>query len=202
MPVARQREALALITDGLFRASSFKVSPELMRRLAINRLEVEAQLDAFSPALPGAPLVPIADMILAAQRDVLNRLMSPVVASQLMTSTVQAAGPAELLSIAELYGTLQNSIWEEARKGSNADLIRRNVQREHLRKLTTAITAPAQAMPADARALMRAQARRLRDQLAVAQRARGLDAEMRAHFAESHEALNEALKATMVRSSG
>lgn len=202
VPVARQREALALITDGLFRSSSFKVTPDLMRRLAINRLEVEAQLDAFSPALPGAPLVPIADMILAVQRDVLNRLMSPVVASQLMTSTVQAAGPAELLSIAELYGTLQNSIWEEARKGSNADLIRRNVQREHLRKLTTAITGPAQAMPADARALMRAQARRLRDQLAVAQKARGLDAETRAHFAESHEALNEALKATMVRSSG
>ena len=202
VPVARQREALALINDGLFRSSSFKVSPELMRRLAINRLEVEAQLDAFSPVLPGAPVVPIADLILAVQRDVLNRLMSPVVASQLMTSATQMARADDVLSLSELYGTLQNSIWEEARRSANADLVRRNVQREHLRRLTGGITAPAMALPADARALMRAQARQLRDQLATAQKAAGLNAETRAHFAEAHEALNEALKATMTRASG
>ena len=39
-------------------------------------------------------------------------------------------------------------------------------------------------------------------QLASAQKAGSLDAETRAHYAESYEALNEALRATMVRATG
>jgi hypothetical protein len=44
VPVARQREALALMNDSLFRSGSFQVSPVLMQRLSIDRNEVAAHL--------------------------------------------------------------------------------------------------------------------------------------------------------------
>jgi ABC-type phosphate transport system auxiliary subunit len=129
-------------------------------------------------------------------------LMSPTVARQIEASRLQVAKPSEVLSLNELYGSLQGAIWEEVRKGTNTDQMRRSLQRDHLRRVTAAITGPAQAMSADARSVLRAQARQLRDQLASAQKAGSLDAETRAHYAESYEALNEALRATMVRATG
>ena len=55
-------------------------------------------------------------------------------------------------------------------------------------------------MPADARALVRADARALRTEIAAVQNKPGLSAEARAHLAESLQTLDEALKAPVVRS--
>jgi hypothetical protein len=46
------------------------------------------------------------------------------------------------LSLAQLHDSLQNAIWSEALKGQDASLLRRNVQREHLRRIAVATTRP------------------------------------------------------------
>ena len=94
---------------------------------------------------------------------------------------------------------MQRSIWEEARVGADSDVMRRNLQREHLRRLTSGLLGSSGSYPADARALLRRDARQLRDWLASASNKAGLSAETRAHYAEASETLTEALKAPMIR---
>ncbi len=54
-------------------------------------------------------------------------------------------------------------------------------------------------MPTDARAQLRADAKRLRTELAAAQARNGYSPEARAHLAEALAMLDEALKAPIVR---
>ncbi len=123
------------------------------------------------------------------QRDVLNRLMSPVVARRVVENGGRSAGQrgkqTEPFTLSELYGTVQRSIWEEARVGTESDVMRRNLQREHLRRLTSGLLGSSGSYPADARALMRRDARQLRDWVANAANKPGLSAETRAHYAEA-----------------
>ena len=55
---------------------------------------------------------------------------------------------------------------------------------------------------ADARALLRTNARQLRDQLGAARQRPAFSAEARAHYADAYETLDEALKAPMTRAAG
>jgi hypothetical protein len=62
-----------------------------------------------------------------------------------------------------------------------------------------ALTHAGGGMPADARALQRANARELIVQMKAAEGRKGLSKEARAHLAESRNTLEEALKAPMQR---
>jgi hypothetical protein len=67
--------------------------------------------------------------------------------------------------------------------------------------VATALLRPSSSMPADARALLRADAIALRAELAAAQRRTGASKEAQAHLAQSWATLDEALKAPLVRQS-
>jgi hypothetical protein len=196
VPTARQREALALITDGLFRSNSFKVSSDFARKLTLDRLESESLSD-HGPRQTTDLQLP--ELVIGVQRDVLNRLMSPLVAQRLLNNSTRLSNPKDAFSIAELYNNLQTAIWSEVKAGGDVDLLRRNLQREHLRKVTTSLTGPSTVLPADARALLRQNARSLREQLATAQNRVGLSAETRAHYAEAYETLSDVLKAQVTK---
>jgi hypothetical protein len=181
---------------GLFKSDSFKVSPQFLRKLASDRLERQElpyaqQTSMFEMALP--------DRVLAVQRDVLNRLMGPVVARRVLVNAEMAGKARDALSLDELYGTLQMAIWSEARSGSESSVLRRNLQREHLRRLAGAILGSSAGYPADARSLMRQDARQLHGWLVAAAAKPGLSAESRAHYAEAAETLSEAFKAPLIR---
>ena len=202
---AKQREALRLIADGLLRSDSFKVSPDFLRKLVTDRLERDSTYLNGNYVAAGTPFeLNLPDRVLTVQRDVLNRLMSPVVARRVVENggrlPVQRGKKAEAFTLSELYGTVQRSIWEEARVGTDSDVMRRNLQREHLRRLTGGLLGSSGSYPADARALMRRDARQLRDWLASAAGKSGLNAESRAHYSEASETLSEVLKAPIVRS--
>ncbi len=66
--------------------------------------------------------------------------------------------------------------------------------------MTAAILGSSAGYPADARALMRRDARQLQGWLVAAAAKPGLSAETRAHYTEASETLAEALKASMLRS--
>jgi Met-zincin/Domain of unknown function (DUF5117) len=201
---AKQREALTIIADGLLRSDSFKVSSEFMRKLVTDRLERDSSFLSNYVASGSPYELNLPERVLTVQRDVLNRLMSPVVARRVVENAGRGAAQrgkkADPFTLSELYGTVQRAIWEEARVGADSDVMRRNLQREHLRRLTGGLLGSSSSYPADARALMRRDARQLSEWLAAAAAKPGLSAETRAHYAEASESLAEALKAQMLRS--
>ena len=106
------------------------------------------------------------------------------------------------LSLSELYDTVQDAIWSELRgngHGGEIDPMRRNLQREHLKRLAVTLVRSTPNAHADARALQRENARRLLAQIQAAQKRPTLSKETRAHLADSANTLEEALKAPMQR---
>lgn len=186
--VERQRQALKLVSDSLFTAKSFVFSPELLSRLGVDHFQRSNRND-----------VSISARLLALQSGALDQLMSDAVAVRLLNSAEKVRDSKKVLSLHELYGSLQSAIWSELANGGEISAARRNLQREHLKRLSNALIKPAAATPADARSLQREQATQL---LAALRGAIGksMSPEARAHLAESQATLSEVLKASLVRS--
>jgi len=190
-PIApeKQREALRLVTDGLFQVDSFKFKPEFLTRVAA---------DPFDAGVGEQASFTLPARVLQVQTQILDRLMSDAVATRLLDSSFKMEGGKKGLTLSELYDTLQASIWSDLKGTGDISLMRRNLQREHVRRVTFVLTR-ANGTPADARALQRENARRLVNQLRVAEKRPGLSKEARAHLADCRDTLEEALKAPMQR---
>ena len=188
---ARQREALQFLATGLFSADSFRFKPEFLASLTPDYREWERQ-----------GLVSIPSSVLQLQSAALDRLMSPGTASRLLDLPLYVSEKERqgLISLNEVYGTLQGAVWSELKQGGGIDRLRRNLQREHLRRVQALLVKVTVPLPADAQSLLRAQATALRDDLRQALARKRWDAESRAHLQESLAVLDQALGATMTRS--
>jgi len=138
--------------------------------------------------------------VLSMQRKVLDQVMSGPVAERLIESRELVADPKDALTLSELYDTLQDAIWSELKTGREITAMRRNLQREHLRRMVNLLLHPSAQMPADATSLMRMEAQQLASAIRKAKGKPGFSKETRAHLAESLETLDQALKAPLVRS--
>ncbi len=195
--VEKQRQALSMITAEVFSADSFRFSPSFLRRMAVSTFDMDDAQET-GRAIP-TPDIAIDQQVLAMQRSVLAQLMSETVAQRLLNNESKVDDPARALRLSELYATLHGAIWSELKTGRDVPLFRRNLQREHASRVANALLRPAGAMPADARALLRADARTLRNELAQAQNKPGYSPEAKAHLAETLATLDEALKAPLIR---
>ncbi|MFZ6643987.1 zinc-dependent metalloprotease [Undibacterium sp. TC4M20W] len=185
--VERQRQALKLVSDSLFTAKSFVFTPELLSRLGVDHFQRASRND-----------VSISARLLSLQTGALDQLMSDLVAQRMLNNAEKLRDPKKVLSLHELYGNLQSNIWSELSSGTDISSARRNLQREHLKRLSNALLKPSATAPADARSLQREQA----NQLLVAIRGavgKPMSPESRAHLSESLATLNEVLKASLVR---
>jgi hypothetical protein len=190
----RQREALAFVTDALFAVDSFQFEPRLLASLGTDYVEWER----------AAPLS-VPEAVLELQKQGLDRLMAATTAQRLLDLPYYLT-PAQrqgAISLNEVYGSLQAAVWKELQRGGEVDPLRRNLQREHLKRLQSLLTRGAPDLPADALSLVRAHASQLRANLQsavrAAQRANQVSPETRAHLQDSLDALTEALRATMQR---
>ena len=186
---AQQRQALQIVTDTLFNAKNFVFTPDLLSRLGI---------DQFERASARARLSPTAVM-LTAQTAALDQLMSDVVTSRVLSSAELAKNPKDVLSLNELYGTLQSAIWSELGSATDITSFRRDLQREHAKRVAQAIIKPSGATRSDARSLQRQHAIALLAKIRAAT-VRMKGAEARAHLFESEVMLAEALRAPLMRS--
>lgn len=188
---ARQREALQFLATGLFAADSFRFKPEFLASLTPDYREWER-----------AGLVSIPSSVLQLQSAALDRLMSPGTASRLLDLPLYVSEKERqgLISLNEVYGTLQGAIWSELKQGGAIDRLRRNLQREHLRRVQALLVKVTVPLPADAQSLLRANATTLRDELRQSLSRKRWDAESRAHLQESLAVLDQALAAAMIRS--
>jgi hypothetical protein len=187
-PVARQREALAMITGDFFKVDSFRFRPEFVSRIGIDHFE-----------RPRNPDVSISAAVLKVQSAVLDQLMADAVAARILDSQDKVADRSKAMRLSEVYDTLQGAIWAELRTGQEISGLRRNLQRDHLRRVANALVKPAATTPADARALQRENAIELQQQIRAALGKPGLAKESRAHLNESLNTLTEALKAPLQR---
>jgi signal transduction histidine kinase len=201
MPVApeKQRAALDLVTREVLSPDSFRIPPKLLREASVSFYD---QLDAEELGRSPPPLdFSIDQRVLGVQRVVLSQLMSEQTAQRLVNNATRVDSANQSIRLSELYATLHTAIWSELKSGRDINLFRRNLQREHTTRIATALLRPAATMPADARALLREEAKSLRQEIAAAQTKRGASysKEARAHLAEMQAELDEALKAPIVR---
>jgi hypothetical protein len=188
-PIARQREALAMITNDLLREDSFRFRPEFVSRLGIDHF-----------ARPRNPDISIATAVLTVQKSVLDQLLSEAVAGRLLDSPDKVGNGTKVLRLSDLYDTLQGAIWSEVKTGRDISPLRRNLQREHLRRVAAMLVRASPTLPADARSLVREDAVELQGGIRNALAKGGQSKEARAHLRESLDTLTEALKAPMQRS--
>jgi uncharacterized protein DUF4953/uncharacterized protein DUF5117/uncharacterized protein DUF5118 len=199
VPTAKQKEALELLRENLFSPRAFQFSPQLLNKLASPRhsdftdfLSMRTRFD-----------VPIHDMVLSLQNQVLDRLFHPIVLSRILDSEVKVAPPGEALSLGLLFNGIQDSIWAETKAPGdslNISSYRRSLQRAHLRKLVGMVLRDA-SVPEDAQTLSRQGLVALRSQLQSALGKPGIkmSVETRAHLSECVARIDEALKANMQR---
>ena len=187
----KQREALSLINRDFFGTDSFKFKPEFIARLAPDRFERSGPETNFQMS--------VASQVANVQKGILDHVYSSAVATRLAEVGMKVNDPKETLSLADVYDSLQDAIWSEAKAGQETSLIRRNLQREQLRRMTDVLVKPAGSWPADARSIMRENARQLVSVLEKANAKSGLSKTTRAHYADALDTLNASLKASMQR---
>jgi hypothetical protein len=188
VPAMRQREALALLTNNLFKADSFKFAPSLLSRLSGNQMMFSYRTD-----------ISINSVVLYLQTMVLDQLLSDAVAARLRDAQEKLDNPKLALSLDELYTTLQSAVWSELKAGKDIPGMRRDLQREHLKRMTAALVRTSPYMRADGRSLQRLHAQELQRDIQRAMGNGALSPEAKAHLAESYETLSQALKAPMLR---
>ncbi|MEO5698348.1 MAG: zinc-dependent metalloprotease, partial [Burkholderiaceae bacterium] len=204
-PVAAsvQREALELLSHGLFAADSLVVSPALQRRLAPDFQERAEALERGGS--PVATDYSLTQRVLTVQRALLTQLMSDAVAARVLDSQGKAARGEEAFQLSELYGRLVRDIWIEVedirpnRARPDIPAPRRALQREHLNRVAELLLRPSASGRADARSLVRTQAQGLLVQLDAAAKRKAFNADTRAHLLDSADTLRQALMAPVVR---
>ena len=190
---AKQKEALALIIKDFFGTDSFKFKPEFIARLATDRFERTMS--------DGSMQTSVALLVAGVQKGILDHVYSPAVATRLAEVGMKVNDPKETLGLSDVYDTIQDAIWSEAKTGQETSLIRRNLQREQLRRMTDVLVKPAGPWPADARSIMRENARQLAGTLEKVLAKPSLSKTTRAHYADALDSLNVTLKASVQRAS-
>ncbi len=186
---AKQREALRALATGLFSADSFKFRPEFLSNLRVDYNEWER-----------GGLTDISGAITRLQLVSLDRLLSAPTAKRLLElpGYLPEAQRKGAISLSEVYATVQGAVWSELKGSGEIDRLRRNLQREHLKRVVSLLTKGAPTLPADALSLVRWHANTLAADLRVAQ-GKAAGVETKAHVAESLSMLTEALRAQMSR---
>ena len=210
VPAAQQRAALDLILTEALSSNSFRFDPKFMSRLAV---------DQFDRTQPGRFMAntdfSLASAVLGIQRNVLDGLMGDTMATRLADAESKVDDPKTLLSYADVQQRLSTAVWSElkapakaptkapAKAGAGAtreiDSLRRNLQREHVRRLAGGVLRPSSQVAADVRAVHRQAGLALESQLKTAVAASGWTSIAHAHLADSLATLSEALKAPLAK---
>jgi hypothetical protein len=195
VPAQLQREALDLLLREVFSAESFRFDPTFMSKLGVDHLDRLGN--------PRAPMLntdfSLANSVIGMQRAALDQLMGDGVAARLADAETKVANRRQLLSLAEVHGRIADSVWSELKSGGEIDSLRRNLQREHARRVALGLVRPSSAVAADVRAVNRQVALKLQADIQRALSGAKAPAMTRAHLAETAGLLDDALKASMVR---
>jgi hypothetical protein len=225
VPGAKQRECLKFITANILSDKAFHFSPALLRRLGTERWSHWGNGDGYSSA--GLVDISVLERILGIQKIVLGHCLSGSTLARLENQQLQTDTGTDPLRMDEVFRSLTDGIWSDLDhlpaapdpKGSKFVLstIRRNLQREYLRRLGTMVlgNSPSSygdmfsyvvftgggrsSVPADARALARLHLKEIASRISKVVEASGLsiDDTSRAHLEESRYRIAQILEAKL-----
>jgi hypothetical protein len=209
----KQRAALTFLREHIFSDKPFHFPPELLRKLAVDRWN-HWGADTTSTDFP------LYDRVLGIQRLAMNQLLNPRVLRRVQANALKADKESRPLTVAEIFRGVTDGVWADlpngdAKKPLNCSIIRRNLQREHLKKLTalvlgerasmprwgylTLVEGTASSVPPDARSLARFHLREVGKRIDVALIAKAGDTDETtiAHLEECKEKITKVLSASM-----
>jgi hypothetical protein len=209
---ARQREALRFLQDNVLTDRPFHYSPQLLRRLAAERwYHWGSEMDLF-----GGVDYPVYQRVLGIQRVALDELLDADTLTRLQDNALKYDKEDNPVTVAEVFRALTDSVWADlgatqTRSNASALVIRRNLQREHVKDLTNLVLGERRsgfalfffgrrsATPPDARSLARLHLRDIQKKIEAALKEKGpsLDDTSRAHLDECQERIAKVLGASM-----
>ena len=192
IPKAKQREALDLLVDRVFARNALAVPPAVLQQMGANRWFHFGSTTTFNGRLD----FPYHEQTSGFQTAVMAQLVQPLRLAMIRDGETRY-GAANMVTIPELFTTLTRAVWSEvyAPAPSNADAVRRDLQRAYLDQMTALVVRPAPRTPADARAVARRTLGDLDRRLASATASGTLSAYMAAHVEESRARIEKALTA-------
>jgi len=213
IPIAKQRQALAMLQQYLFAEDAFDFPPELLNQLAPSRWFHWGSYPAFYRLE-----YPIYNRILFLQSVVLSDLLSADRLARLRDAELKNR-PGEMLTLPELFDTLQNDIWTELLQRQptiQISALRRGLQHQYTNTLINMTLRNPDAIenatnlpelvlaletanaPEDARVLARYHLVQLQDAIAITLlQSYTLDTLTRAHLEAIQDRINKALNAPL-----
>jgi hypothetical protein len=195
IPKAKQREALEFVVDRVFARNALSVPPAVLQQMGSNRWFHFGSNTTFNGRID----FPYHEQTLGFQTAVLGQLMQPFRLSMIRDGELRY-GSANMLTIPELFSTVTRAVWSEvwtAGSTTNADAVRRDLQRAYLDQMTALVVRPAPRTPADARAVARQTLKDLNRRLAAASQSARSSTYMSAHIDESRARIQKALEASL-----
>jgi len=197
VPAERQRKAVDVIVANAFAEDAFKWSPELLNKLAPNRLS------HWGTGFGATPVEFAANEYAASVQIILLAELLDQVRLERMINNESRVASGQAYTVAELFPALTAAIWSEFAadgKARNATALRRQLQRAHLDQLSALLlpSRPGAWMVEDARSVARAELQQIDSRLAQAEKAGGLDRMTQAHVAESRASIDRILQARTV----
>jgi hypothetical protein len=222
VPGAKQRDCLKFITDSILSDKAFQFSPALLRRMGTDRWTHWGTDSYF-----GSPVdISVLERILGIQKIVLAHCMSPSTLSRIENQQLQSEPGSDPLRLEQVFRSLTDGIWSDLDHlpASSADksgkfalsTIRRNLQREYLRRLSNMVLGTSShsygdsytymiflgsgsSLPADARALARLHLKEINSRITKVLETSNLniDDTSRAHLDESRHRINKVLEANL-----
>jgi hypothetical protein len=202
VPLATQKQALAMLDRYLFSDSAWNFSPALLNRLTYSEWsgygytswEGYGNLPKWAYDPPVRHDFPIVEAIGAQQMNAIHYMLLPVVLARIDENPLESVTPT--LTIDDLFASLQRSVYGDLQNRNlrSLPLVRRNLQRNYADTLIALANKPATGTPPDAQALARLELANLSGTLRVALHGRGLDVVTRAHLAELAHTVDSALK--------
>jgi hypothetical protein len=215
---AKQRECLAFLADQILSDKAYQFSPSLLRRLGTEKWMHWGSNSSYGMGVD----ISVLETILAIQKIVLSQCLSATTLNRLQNQQLQAEPGSEPLRMEEVFRTLTDASWSEAcnlatpaDEKTSLSALRRNLQREYLRRLTTMVLGNSSnplgdrfsyialrmgdddAVPADARSLARLHLSEIGERIdkALDRKDVKLDDTTRAHLKESRQRITKALDA-------
>ncbi len=217
----KQREALKFLQEHVLSEKHFQFSPRLLRHLGADRWSHWGnEMTAM-----GSVDFPLHERILNIQRIVLQKVFDPSVLSRIQNNAEKSDKEEKPLTIAEVFRSVTDGIWNngvaadkdkaEGKQRVSSSVIRRNLQREHLKNLFSLVLGERQqsdsffsimiffgnrgSVPPDARSLARMHLRDIRKKIeeTLENKQVAVDDTTRAHLEECRERIAKVLNASM-----
>ncbi len=152
-----QRKALRFISKNIFSEKAFQFDPELLNKLAPERLP-DFRGSVWRMSRLDYPLHNVINYI---QSGALYRILDPRILLRVQDNELRVNSGEDKFTMVELFNEINSAIWKELSSGKNINSFRRNLQKNHVEALITILINKDQSFSHDAQSLSRHHINRL-----------------------------------------